>query len=292
MRPSPVTSTSIRSAPPGTTGPSSSWSSPSRGRAVSRRSPPGRRGLEGQFGVPESRTRVQAITSDRRDGAERLVVVYRRPPGPFTSFVRREGSTPAEDVPELVSELSDSLRRRSAGEEDGGPVDLLICTHGAAGPVLRVPRDEALDGHGHRSWAQRATLAHQPHRRPPLRPDRPRPPPRVSTGPTWTSGRCGRSSTSRATRPSWPGSIGARRPAGPAPNRRPSARRSCATAGSGWDGSGPPKIWAGATSTSISSVPAETREPTRSTRRSPGRCPSRTAVSPSRPGRARNPNSG
>jgi hypothetical protein len=100
---------------------------------------------------PESRTRVQAITSDRRDGAERLVVVYRRPPGPFTSFVRREGSAPAEDVPELVSELSDSLRRRPAGEEDGGPVDLLICTHGA--------RDRCCGSLGMRLWTATATEA-------------------------------------------------------------------------------------------------------------------------------------
>ena len=37
---------------------------------------------------------------------------------------------------------------------------------------------------------------------------------------------------------------------------------------------------------------ADAREPTRSTRRSPGRCRSRTAESPSRPGPARKPNYG
>jgi len=80
---------------------------------------------------PASRTRIQAIVGGGRDGTERSVVVYRRPPGPFTSFSRLEGRTRADEVPELVSELSDSLRRGPAGEGGGAPVDLLICTHGA-----------------------------------------------------------------------------------------------------------------------------------------------------------------
>lgn len=80
---------------------------------------------------PESRTRVQAIVGDRSDGTERSVVVYRRPPGPFTSFSRLEGRAHADEVPELVSDLSDSLRRGPVIEDDGAPVDLLICTHGA-----------------------------------------------------------------------------------------------------------------------------------------------------------------
>ena len=80
---------------------------------------------------PESRTRVQAIVGDEADGAERSVVVYRRPPGPFTSFSRLEGRAQAGEVPELVSDLSNSLRNGPVIEDDGAPVDLLICTHGA-----------------------------------------------------------------------------------------------------------------------------------------------------------------
>jgi len=93
---------------------------------------------------PESRARVQAIVGDRRDGTERSVVVYRRPPGPFTSFARREGRARAEDLPELVSELSDSLRREPVTGDDGAPVDLLLCTHGA--------RDRCCGSLGMRLW--------------------------------------------------------------------------------------------------------------------------------------------
>jgi hypothetical protein len=93
---------------------------------------------------PESPTRVQALVGDRRDRSERSVVVYRRQPGPFTSFSRLEGSASAEDVPELVSDLSDSLRRGPAVEGDGAPVDLLICTHGA--------RDRCCGSLGMRLW--------------------------------------------------------------------------------------------------------------------------------------------
>lgn len=80
---------------------------------------------------PESRTRVQAVVGDGGDRAERSVVVYRRRPGPFSSFSRLEGRARAEDVPELVGDLSDAFRRGLATEDEGGLVDLLICTHGA-----------------------------------------------------------------------------------------------------------------------------------------------------------------
>jgi hypothetical protein len=93
---------------------------------------------------PESRTRVQAIVGVRRDGTERSVVVYRRPPGPFTSFARREGRAPAEAVPELAAELADGLRRGPVTEEYRGPVDLLLCTHGA--------RDRCCGSLGMRLW--------------------------------------------------------------------------------------------------------------------------------------------
>ena len=93
---------------------------------------------------PGSPTRVQALVGDRRDRSERSVVVYRRQPGPFISFSRLEGSASAEDVPELVSDLSDSLRGGPVVEDDGAAVDLLICTHGA--------RDRCCGSLGMRLW--------------------------------------------------------------------------------------------------------------------------------------------
>jgi hypothetical protein len=93
---------------------------------------------------PESRARVQAIVGDETDGAERSVVVYRRPPGPFTSFARREGRARAADVPELVSELSGSFRGGRDVGDGGAPEDLLLCTHGA--------RDRCCGSLGMRLW--------------------------------------------------------------------------------------------------------------------------------------------
>src|SRR5215218_3041336 len=90
-----------------------------------------------------------------REGYVRTLYLH-KPPGPFAAYEKSEYAVPKSEIVSLVEALaegSDGLSRFERYEEDtSGGRDLLVCTHGSLG--------EAAQG-----------VAHEPHRRSPLRAD-------------------------------------------------------------------------------------------------------------------------
>jgi hypothetical protein len=106
-------------------------------------------------------TRMQGVvpSPDRVAEGESLVVLHRRPPGPFRRYERVERRVPLEGLAAGCASLADAAR-----PVDDGTVDLLVCTHGtrdrccgslgmslflavASRPHLRVRRTSHTGGH-------------------------------------------------------------------------------------------------------------------------------------------------
>ena len=106
-------------------------------------------------------TRVQGVVPapDHVAAEESLVVLHRRPPGPFRRYERAERRAPLADVVAAAAGIADA-----PALDDDGTVDLLVCTHGsrdrccgsmgmslflsvASRPGLRVRRTSHTGGH-------------------------------------------------------------------------------------------------------------------------------------------------
>ena len=102
-------------------------------------------------GAPGSSVRLQAVLGATPPGAQRLVVIYRRLPGSFVAFDRREGRAPDEDLSALVHELLGSATRHVAPMQGNvDTVDVLLCTHGR--------RDRCCGSSGTRLWQSNMEL--------------------------------------------------------------------------------------------------------------------------------------
>jgi hypothetical protein len=87
--------------------------------------------------LQQHRARLQAVVPQGEPGS---VVVYRRPPGPFTRFVRSEGT---------LDSLPDALGGTPRTVE--GVTDVLVCTHGS--------RDRCCGSDGMRLYTQLEAMA-------------------------------------------------------------------------------------------------------------------------------------